>query len=360
MTTDTPIQMKKVPSNTIDTLKKKSQPKTFKQRALENELEGTCVITLAILLGAYMGHPLAKKCLTISYKVGEDQFDKGYDDFYFVGFWVVAFTFLRAAAMKFMFHPIARLFSIKPFAKRERFAEQAWTFSYYAVFWTAGMVIMYNSPHWFNTSQYWIDYPHILISKQMKCYYLMQLAFWVQQVYTIHIEKRRKDHFAMVTHHIITILLIVSSYYTNFTRIGNAVLCCMDLADIFLALAKILKYIGLSVTCDITFGLFALSWPITRHILFSMIIWATAVEPTRYLDMKWEPEKGKYFTPFTQKIYIFLFVSLNVIMVYWFAMIVRVIMRVLQGNNAEDTRSDDEDEEDIKEEKPAIKQQLQN
>lgn len=70
------------------------------------------------------------------------------------------------------------------------------------------------------------------------------------------------------------------------------------------------------------------------------------VEPTKYLDMKWEPEKGKYFTPFTQKIYIFLFVSLNVIMVYWFAMIVRVIMRVLQGKNAEDTRSDDEDEDE--------------
>lgn len=96
---------------------------------------------------------------------------------------------------------------------------------------------MYNSPHWFNTSQYWIDYPHSLISKQMKAYYLMQLAFWVQQVYTIHVEKRRKDHFAMVTHHFITIILIVSSYYTNFTRIGNAVLCCMDLADIFLSVS---------------------------------------------------------------------------------------------------------------------------
>lgn len=100
-----------------------------------------------------------------------------------------------------------------------------------------------------------------------------------------------------------------------------------------------------------------------------MIIWATAgkfysncyqdflvcikyvyvfyvVEPTKYLDMKWEPEKGKYFTPFTQKIYIFLFVLLNVIMFYWFAMIIRVILRVLQGKNAEDTRSDDEDEDE--------------
>jgi hypothetical protein len=96
---------------------------------------------------------------------------------------------------------------------------------------------MYNSPHWFNTSQYWIDYPHTLISRQMKVYYLMQLAFWFHQVYLIHIEKRRKDHFAMLTHHIITITLLVSSYYSNFTRIGNAVLCCMDVADIFLSVS---------------------------------------------------------------------------------------------------------------------------
>lgn len=94
---------------------------------------------------------------------------------------------------------------------------------------------MYQGPYWFNSAYYWIDYPHIIISKQMKAYYLMQLAFWFHQVYTLHIEKRRKDHFAMLSHHIITITLIVSSYYANFTRIGNAVLCCMDLTDIFLA-----------------------------------------------------------------------------------------------------------------------------
>lgn len=96
---------------------------------------------------------------------------------------------------------------------------------------------MYNGPHWFNTSQYWIDYPHILISKQMKAYYLMQLAFWIHQIYVIHIEKKRKDHFAMVTHHFITTALIISSYCANFTRIGNAVLCCMDLSDIFLSVS---------------------------------------------------------------------------------------------------------------------------
>lgn len=93
---------------------------------------------------------------------------------------------------------------------------------------------MYHSPHWFNPAQFWIDYPHLLISGWMKWYYLVQLGFWIQQIYVLNIEKRRKDHYAMFSHHIITVILIISSYCVNFTRIGNAVLCCMDLADILL------------------------------------------------------------------------------------------------------------------------------
>ncbi|KAG1052142.1 hypothetical protein G6F43_005698 [Rhizopus delemar] len=271
------------------------------------------------------------------------QYGKGWDDVYYTLFWTVTFTFLRASAMKFVFEPLGQWWGMGRL-KRQRYGEQGWMLASYLVFWPMGIWIMYQGPHWMNTAHYWIDYPHLLMTKQMKMYYLMQLAFWIHQVYTIHVEKKRKDHVAMVTHHMITIALIVSSYLSNFTLIGNAVLCCMDLCDIFLSLAKLLKYMGYTTICDLTFALFAISWPITRHILFSIIIWATAVQPSQYLDMKWEPEKGKYFTPLTQKIYICLLSSLNLIMVYWFIMIVKVIIRILQGKNAEDTRSDEEDE----------------
>ncbi|KAI8967638.1 TLC domain-containing protein [Mycotypha africana] len=349
---------------TIKTTAPTTTSTPIKERILKHELEITALLCSFTLLGYVSGFPIARKSVYLSYRVKHENavmYDKGPDDLYFVGFWVVAFTFLRAFVMRFIFHPLARLFDVKSYAKRQRFAEQASMFTYYTVFWTFGMNIMYHSPHWFDSSQYWIGYPHILMSKRMKLYYLMQFAFWIQQLYTIHIEKRRKDHFAMLSHHIITLVLISSSYYTNFTRIGNAVLCCMDFADILLALAKMLKYIGFSFVCDIAFGLFALAWPITRHGLFSMIIWSTTVEPEKYLDMKWEPEKGKYFTPFTQKIYILLFILLNCLMFYWFAMIVKVIIKVLQGNNAEDSRSDDEDEEDsihVNEQKPTVKETL--
>lgn len=96
-----------------------------------------------MLCGYYVGDPKAMKCLSISYHVVVGQYEKGRDDYYFVAFWVVAFTFLRATVMRFFFHPIAKSVGIKPFSKRERFAEQGWSFSYYSVFWTLGMVNTY-------------------------------------------------------------------------------------------------------------------------------------------------------------------------------------------------------------------------
>ncbi|CAO3644587.1 unnamed protein product [Cunninghamella blakesleeana] len=314
---------------------------------LHHEIEITGTITCAVLLGYILEVPLAEKCLFISHGVGRDAYGKGINDIFFVTFWVIAFTFLRAALMAYLFHPMAKFLGVSPLSKRQRFAEQGFMLTYYSIFWALGMYIMYNGPHWFNTKHYWIDYPHMYISRITKNYYLMQMAFWFHQLYTIHIEKRRKDHFAMVTHHLITIILLTGSYYTNFTRIGNAVLCCMDLADVFLSLAKILKYIGLQTICDITFGLFAITWPITRHIFFTIIIWSTATEPSKYMDRAWDPENGKFLSPLVQWIYIGLFLLLNSIMVYWFIMIVRVVVAVVRGKNAEDTRSDDEDDEPV-------------
>lgn len=103
-------------------------------------VEITGVISLCVLVGYCLGDPKAIKCLSLSYQVGTDQYDRGVDDYYFVAFWVVTFTFLCAVAMRFFFHPVAKLFGIKSFSKRERLAEQGRSFAYYTVFWSLGMV----------------------------------------------------------------------------------------------------------------------------------------------------------------------------------------------------------------------------
>jgi acyl-CoA-dependent ceramide synthase len=66
----------------------------------------------------------------------------------------------------------------------------------------------------------------------LKLYYLSQTAFWVQQIFVINVEERRKDHWQMFTHHIVTIFLLAFSYGYRQMRAGNAILVLMDVVDL--------------------------------------------------------------------------------------------------------------------------------
>ena len=82
--------------------------------------------------------------------------------------------------------------------------------------------------------QLWATWPNRELGGLHKTYILAQLGFWLQQIFVINIEERRKDHWQMFTHHVITIFLMLSSYYTNFTRIGCLIMVLMDWCDIWL------------------------------------------------------------------------------------------------------------------------------
>lgn len=60
----------------------------------------------------------------------------------------------------------------------------------------------------------------------------------MQLIISINLEARRKDYYQMFAHHIITTLLMMSSYVLNWTRIGVAILCTMDLVDITLPVRR--------------------------------------------------------------------------------------------------------------------------
>jgi hypothetical protein len=85
-----------------------------------------------------------------------------------------------------------------------------------------------------NPTELWSNYPHIPLAGPLKFYYLTQTAFYIHQVLILNAEARRKDHVQMMTHHVLTIFLIVMSYFCNFTRIGCLIMVLMDWNDIFL------------------------------------------------------------------------------------------------------------------------------
>lgn len=65
------------------------------------------------------------------------------------------------------------------------------------------------------------DYPHTLIPSELKRYYLMQTAYWMQQflVLVLGLEKPRKDYAELVAHHVVTLFLVMCvSFLSIFKR----------------------------------------------------------------------------------------------------------------------------------------------
>lgn len=92
---------------------------------------------------------------------------------------------------------------------------------------------MVNSDYWLNLKNMWTNFPNREADGVLKWYTLTQYAFWVQQFIVLYTEKRRKDHWQMFAHHVVTTLLIFCSYCYHQTRVANLILCIMDVVDLF-------------------------------------------------------------------------------------------------------------------------------
>lgn len=138
------------------------------------------------------------------YRIDESNYAKGPLDAVFVLQWVAILLVLREYTIRWLLRPLGnKLVSTKTTQKERnkniaRFTEQSWSCLYYIFFWSWGMSLVLNSPfspvneEW--TKHFWLNYPHLNMTKISKVYYLTQAAFWVQQLFVLNIEKRRKDH----------------------------------------------------------------------------------------------------------------------------------------------------------------------
>lgn len=216
----------------------------------------------------------------------------------------------------------------------------------------------------------WTGWPNRETTVFMKSYMIAQLAFWLQQIIVINIEKPRKDHWQMFSHHIVTIGLIYCSYRYGLTRVGNVVLVLMDLNDLFFSVAKCLKYLKHQTLCDIMFGIFVVSWVLLRHVAFCLVIWSVYAHTTEMMTGCYRgmgenvtgpfdiPTDGSRYwlvplvsnskivcyDPKIMHAFLSGLLFLQGLMILWFIMIFKLVVRVLLGENAEDTRSDDEAE----------------
>lgn len=349
----------------------------LKASVLTQMCPGISLNILGLLFCSHVFFPQARhhtrKFFRISYfNSATGKFALGWDDIFFVFYWIIVFTGLRCVVMAYVLGPFAAACGVKKKKAKVRFAEQAWILLYYTMFWSTGMYIMYHSDYWLNLRALWRDWPIREMDGLSKWYYLVQFAFWLQQIVVVNIEERRKDYVQMFSHHIVTCALIFCSYGYHQTKIGTVILCLMDLVDIILPAAKLLKYLDFQLACDIMFGVFMVTWFITRHILYSWVCWSVYAHipeeiqygcyqgtterlqgplptPNDWEHLTWPFRNPVGLVCWNNNIkwgFLSMLLALQVLLCMWFTMIVKLAYKVLSGQPADDSRSDDEDDEE--------------
>eukprot|EP00834_Sanchytrium_tribonematis_P000608 NODE_11_length_54881_cov_1.430718.p21 type:complete len:310 gc:universal NODE_11_length_54881_cov_1.430718:41409-42338(+) len=300
----------------------------------------TSTITIPALLvgstlaGSYF-NPQLKHFYLLSYQ-HKALYTTGVNDLLFVSFYVCVWLLVRQMVMQY----VPCQFISK--GNRNRFKEQVYAFLMYSFSFGFGMYCAWNSKWFNNYSHFFIKYPHRYVSGALKTYYLLNMSLWIHMIFVLFMEKKRSDHYQMLGHHVVTVALILTSWYLNLTRVGNCIFILFDSADILLSLAKCLNYAKLSKLCDGVFLMFVAVWAYTRHYVFLYVMY----EAIHYLDYepyKWNPSKGEFGNVYVHAALVGLLLILQVLALYWFWLIIKLLIKVAKGVHAKDSRSDDED-----------------
>ncbi|XP_075488822.1 ceramide synthase LOH2-like [Primulina tabacum] len=228
-------------------------------------------------------------------------------------------------------------------AKIMKCSESMWKLTYYA---TVEFCILSSTYHesWFRDArEFFRGWPDQELKRSLKLIYMCQCGFYICGIAALLTwETRRKDFFVMISHHVVTVILIAYSYITRFFRIGAVILALHDVSDVFLEAAKVFKYSENDLGASICFGFFAFSWLVLRLIIFPFwVIRSSSYYLCEFLTLS-EPYMMVIYYVFNTML-----LTLLVFHIYWWILIWSMITRQLKnkGKVGEDIRSDSEDDD---------------
>lgn len=256
------------------------------------------------------------------------------DRFIFRG---LAIWMLRKGAAPLKFNAATRV-------KIAKCSESMWKLTYYATVETWVLRITYHQPWFFrDMKECFRGWPNQELELPLKLVYMCQCGFYIYSIAALLTwETRRKDFSVMMSHHVVTVILIGYSYITGFFRIGAIILALHDASDILLEAAKVFKYSNKELKASVLFGCFAISWLVLRLIVFPFwVITSSSYHVCMVLNLA-EPYPTSLYYVFNTML-----LTLLVFHIYWWILIYSMIMRQLKnrGKVGGDIRSDSEDDD---------------
>jgi len=155
----------------------------------------------------------------------------------------IVFTLLRIKLQHY-YESVAKQYDMKA-GDRVRFAESMWKTMFYLLSFVTGCYVVYDGGFFPEIWRACAPFPALEISflNPIVPFYLTQIGFYVHSIFVFFtMEQKRSDSLLLITHHIITFLLIYGSYLLRIPQIGTLILIVHDFNDIFLEWGKTYVY----------------------------------------------------------------------------------------------------------------------
>ncbi|XP_057292775.1 ceramide synthase 5-like isoform X2 [Hydractinia symbiolongicarpus] len=213
-------------------------------------------------------------------------------------------------------------------------SESCWRCVFYFWLFCFGAYTILPTEWFYDTNKWMEGY----IRKQdfnmyLRSYYLMELSFYTSLLFSQFIDAKRKDFYQMFLHHIVTIMLIFSSFAINHHRIGVVIMFLHDASDFWLEAAKVFNYAKKQRLCDGLFVMFAISFFITRWIYYPIWVLHAFVFKCVAIIGPWRGHVVECS----------LLIILQILHIYWGSLILHMVYKLAtQGKVDRDTRSEDE------------------
>ncbi|KAK4055067.1 hypothetical protein OIO90_003408 [Microbotryomycetes sp. JL221] len=278
--------------------------------------------------------------LFISYKLApsvEDglqkttHYGKGPLDLCFLAFYIVVFSCLRQSLTEYILRPFAKSLGLKSESKVVRFMEQSYAIVYFTASGLFGLYVMSSQKSWwYRTEHLWLEYPHWRMRSELKAYYLLQLQVSLRRI--LLAAANAGAHSSVDT--------------LNLTMIGTCIF-----------MSKCINYLDYKHVLRSDRS----SYSYMRHYLNIRILYSVWNEfdliPEHFRSWAASPEhpngwwlfyeRGSGRLPAWMKYQIFApILALQLVNTFWSALIWRILIRILSGEEAKDVREEGEDSDD--------------
>lgn len=195
------------------------------------------------------------------------------------------------------------------------------------------------------TEETWPQCSHLSVPSDIRFYYVVELAYYIQAILALLFwETRRKDFAVMMMHHVVTVALITYSDVRHQERFGSMVFLLHDVADPPMEIAKLFNYSKNRFMSAVFFLTFVAAWITSRLVYLPAVLIRAVFEATtiqcRHIANRIWVESTRFGG---------MLIVLFCFHLYWTYFILVILARALKGIH-EDPREDysDDDEEEIK------------